>query len=31
MVTESKFDVKQGLLVTVHRCQRCGAEKRELS
>jgi hypothetical protein len=30
IVTESRFDVKQGKLVTVSRCQRCDAEKQEL-
>lgn len=29
VVTESKFDVKQGKLVTVYKCARCGAEKNE--
>jgi hypothetical protein len=24
---QQRFDVKQGRLVTVHRCQRCGATK----
>ena len=24
---KQRFDVKQGKLVTVYRCQRCGAEK----
>lgn len=24
---EQRFDVKQGRLVTVHRCRRCGATK----
>lgn len=27
VVTERQFDVKQGRLVTLYRCQRCGAEK----
>ena len=27
--TEQKFDVKQGKLVTVYRCSRCGAVKNE--
>jgi hypothetical protein len=27
IVTEKKFDVKQGRLVTVYRCKRCGKEK----
>lgn len=26
---EQRFDVKQGCLVTVYRCARCGAEKNE--
>jgi hypothetical protein len=30
IVTERKFDVKQGRLVTLYRCQRCGKEKTEL-
>jgi hypothetical protein len=30
VVTERKFDVKQGKLVTVLRCERCGLEKTEL-
>lgn len=29
VVTSKKFDVKQGKLVTVSRCQRCGQEKVE--
>jgi hypothetical protein len=29
-VTEKKFDVKQGKLVTVFCCQRCGKEKIKL-
>lgn len=29
VVTEKKFDVKQGRLVTLSRCQRCGEEKLE--
>lgn len=29
VVTSKKFDVKQGRLVTVSRCQRCGEEKVE--
>lgn len=29
LVTERKFDVKQGKLVTQYRCTRCGAEKVE--
>ena len=27
ILTERKFDVKQGKLVTVYRCERCGATK----
>ena len=27
VVTDNKFDVKQGKLVTVYKCTRCGAEK----
>lgn len=27
IVTEQKFDVKQGKLVTLFRCSRCGKEK----
>ncbi len=27
---ETRFDVKQGKLVTVYRCERCGAVKNEL-
>lgn len=30
VVTEKKFDVKQGRLVTLYRCARCGKEKTEL-
>lgn len=30
VVTEKKFDVKQGKLVTVFCCQRCGKEKIKL-
>lgn len=30
IVTARKFDVKQGRLVTLYRCQRCGKEKTEL-
>ncbi|MCR4347062.1 MAG: hypothetical protein NUV55_07665 [Sulfuricaulis sp.] len=30
IVTEKKFDVKQGKLVTLRRCERCGKEKTEL-
>ncbi len=29
IVTERKFDVKQGRLVTLFRCERCGKEKTE--
>ncbi len=29
IVTAKRFDVKQGQLVTVFRCQRCGKEKIE--
>lgn len=29
IVTEKQFDVKQGKLVTVSRCKRCGKEKVE--
>ncbi|MDD5035117.1 MAG: hypothetical protein PHE55_10190 [Methylococcaceae bacterium] len=28
--SESRFDVKQGRLVTVYRCERCGVTKNEL-
>lgn len=31
VVNEKKFDVKQGRLVTVLRCERCGKEKTRLS
>jgi len=27
IVTEKKFDVKQGKLVTVYQCKRCGKQK----
>ncbi len=27
VVTEQKFDVKQGRLITLSRCSRCGKEK----
>lgn len=27
LVAERKFDVKQGRLVTLHRCVRCGTER----
>lgn len=27
VVTDKKFDVKQGRLVTVYQCARCGAQK----
>jgi len=30
VVSERKFDVKQGKLVTLRRCERCGKEKTEL-
>ncbi len=30
VLTEKKFDVKQGKLVTVYKCARCGKEKTEL-
>lgn len=30
VVTEKKFDVKQGRLVTFYRCARCGKEKTKL-
>ena len=30
LVSERKFDVRQGRLVTLYRCQRCGKEKTEL-
>lgn len=29
IVQQQRFDVKQGRLVTVSRCRRCGAEKNE--
>ena len=29
IVQEKPFDVRQGRLVTVYRCSRCGAEKNE--
>lgn len=29
VVTESRFDVRQGRLVTVLRCSRCGRERTE--
>ncbi len=29
LVNEQKFDVKQGKLVTVYRCKRCGQQKNE--
>jgi len=28
-ISENRFDVKQGRLVTAYRCSRCGAEKNE--
>ncbi len=30
VVTEKKFDVKQGKLVTLLRCERCGKEQTKL-
>ena len=30
VITENKFDVKQGKLVTVYECERCGKTKNEL-
>jgi hypothetical protein len=30
IVSNAKFDVKQGKLVTVSKCERCGATKNEL-
>ena len=30
IVAERKFDVKQGKLVTLRRCERCGKEQTEL-
>jgi len=30
IVTERKFDVKQGKLITLYRCERCGTEKTRL-
>jgi len=30
IVTKSKFDVKQGQLVTLYRCKRCQIEKTKL-
>jgi len=30
VVAERKFDVKQGRLVTLYRCEHCGKEKTEL-
>jgi len=30
LVTERKFDVKRGKLVTEYRCSRCGAQRHEL-
>lgn len=30
VVSERKFDVRQGRLVTLYRCERCGKEKTEL-
>ena len=31
VVTESRFDIKQGKLVTVMRCERCGKEQTRLT
>jgi hypothetical protein len=31
VVTEKKFDVKQGKLVTALRCERCGKEETKLT
>ena len=31
VATEKKFDVKQGKLVTLLRCQRCGKEQTKLT
>lgn len=31
LVSERKFDVRRGKLVTLYRCERCGKEKTELS
>ena len=31
VVTDSKFDVRRGKLVTLYRCERCGKQKTELS
>ena len=30
VVSERKFDVRQGRLVTLYRCQRCGKEKKDM-
>ena len=30
LISDSKFDVHKGKLVTLYRCQRCGKEKTEL-
>jgi hypothetical protein len=30
VVTENRFDVKQGKLITLYRCKRCGTTKTEL-
>lgn len=30
VVSERKFDVKRGRLVTLYRCERCGKEKTDL-
>ncbi len=31
IVTERKFDVKRGKLVTLSRCERCGKERTQLA
>ncbi len=31
VLTERRFDVKQGKLVTLQRCQRCGVERSALT
>lgn len=31
VVTDSKFDVRRGKLMTVYRCERCGKQKTELA
>jgi len=30
VVSERKFDVRQGKLVTLYKCERCGAQKTQL-